>query len=142
MLGIAESCTGGMIGHLITRNAGSSDYFKGGIIAYSNELKSKHLGVDASTLEEEGAVSEATVRQMATGALDSLGVQVAVAVTGIAGPGGGSAEKPVGTVWIGVADTHGRILSKKLMLRRDRLLNIQAASTMALILLHRFLLGE
>ncbi len=142
MLGIAESCTGGMIGHMITRNAGSSDYFKGGIIAYHNELKSKHLDVDKDTLEEEGAVSEATVRQMAAGALDSLGVQVAVAVTGIAGPGGGSVEKPVGTVWIGVADTHGRILSKKILLRRDRLLNIQAASTMALILLHRFLLGE
>lgn len=142
MMGTAESCTGGMIGHMITRNAGSSEYFKGGILAYSNELKSKFLEVDPLTLEKEGAVSEATVRQMAAGALDSLNVQVAVAVTGIAGPGGGSAEKPVGTVWIGVADIHGRILSKKIQLRRDRLLNIQAASTMALILLHRFLLGE
>lgn len=142
MMGIAESCTGGMLGHMITRNAGSSDYFRGGIIAYHNEIKSKYLDVDQATLEEQGAVSETTVRQMAAGALDSLGVQVAVAVTGIAGPGGGSVEKPVGTVWIGVADIHGRILSKRIQLRRDRLLNIQAASNMALILLHRFLVGE
>lgn len=142
MMGTAESCTGGYIAHLLTSNAGSSDYFKGSVIAYHNQIKSKSLGVLQETLDTFGAVSEETVREMALGALDTLGVDVSVAVTGIAGPTGGSAEKPVGTVWIGIADKAGKLKTKKIQLRRDRLLNIQAASTMALIVLYRFLMDE
>lgn len=99
----AESCTGGMIASALTAIPGSSDVFKGGIVSYSNEVKTKELGVDDTTLSEYGAVSEQTAREMASGASRILDVDVAVAVTGIAGPEGGTAEKPVGTVWIGLA---------------------------------------
>lgn len=95
----AESCTGGMIGAWCTALAGSSLWFGGGIIAYANEVKEQVLGVPATVLAVHGAVSEAVVRHMAFGALRVCGVQAAVAVSGVAGPGGGSAEKPVGTVW-------------------------------------------
>jgi nicotinamide-nucleotide amidase len=99
----AESCTGGWIAKVLTDVPGSSNWFLGGIIAYSNTLKQSLLGVLPSTLHSHGAVSEATARQMAIGALETLGGQVAVAVTGIAGPEGGQPGKPVGTVWFGWA---------------------------------------
>jgi len=95
----AESCTGGGVAAAITDIAGSSNWFDMGFVTYSNEAKTALLGVDPLTLEQEGAVSEATVRQMAAGALQRSGANVAVAVSGIAGPAGGTAEKPVGTVW-------------------------------------------
>ena len=106
-LATAESCTGGNIARLLTAQAGASAYFKGGIVAYSNEVKESILGVKHSTLEAHGAVSEATVREMAEGVRQRLGADLAIATTGIAGPDGGTPEKPVGTVWIAVADaTH------------------------------------
>ena len=106
-LATAESCTGGNIARLLTAQAGASAYFKGGVVAYSNEVKESALGVKHSTLEAHGAVSEETVREMAEGVRERLGADLAIATTGIAGPDGGSEEKPVGTVWIAVADkTH------------------------------------
>jgi len=106
-LATAESCTGGNIARLLTAQAGASTYFKGGVVAYSNEVKESALGVKHSTLEAHGAVSEETVREMVEGVRTRLGADLAIATTGIAGPDGGTAEKPVGTVWIAVADaTH------------------------------------
>lgn len=103
-LATAESCTGGNIARLLTAQAGASVYFKGGVVAYSNEVKESVLGVKHSTLETHGAVSEETVREMAEGVRTRLGTDLAIATTGIAGPDGGTSEKPVGTVWIAVAD--------------------------------------
>lgn len=106
-LATAESCTGGNIARLLTAQVGASAYFKGGVVAYSNEVKECVLGVRHSTLETHGAVSEETVREMAEGVRQRLGADLAIATTGIAGPDGGTKEKPVGTVWIAVADkTH------------------------------------
>jgi len=110
----AESCTGGMLGALITKIPGSSDVYVGGIIAYANEVKVSQLGVREATLAEYGAVSEQVAREMAEGAQRALGTSLGVGITGIAGPGGGSPEKPVGTVWIavsGIGDTRstGRV---------------------------------
>jgi nicotinamide-nucleotide amidase len=95
----AESCTGGWIAKVCTDAPGSSRWFECGYVTYSNDAKVRDLGVSTRTLDEHGAVSEATVREMATGALRRSGANVSVAVSGIAGPDGGSAEKPVGTVW-------------------------------------------
>lgn len=102
-LATAESCTGGSLAQQLTAMAGASEYFRGGVVAYSNEVKECALGVKHETLEAHGAVSEETVREMATGVRERLGADYAVATTGIAGPGGGTPEKPVGTVWIGIA---------------------------------------
>ena len=101
VLATAESCTGGWIAKTVTGMAGSSDWFDSGMVAYSYEAKQALLGVRPQTLEEHGAVSRECVVEMVSGALANAGGTVAVAVTGIAGPGGGSADKPVGTVWIG-----------------------------------------
>lgn len=102
-LATAESCTGGLIGHLITEIAGSSAYYLGGIVAYSNAVKQAQLGVPRTTFDRNGAVSEPTARAMAGGVRLALNADVGVATTGIAGPGGGTAEKPVGLVYIAVA---------------------------------------
>lgn len=102
-LATAESCTGGAIAQQLTALAGASTYYRGGVVAYSNDVKEAALGVKHSTLETHGAVSEETVREMVEGVRNRLGADYAVATTGIAGPGGGTAEKPVGTVWIGIA---------------------------------------
>src|SRR5262245_21525123 len=99
----AESCTGGWIGKVLTDIPGSSAWYLGGVVAYSNTLKHSLLGVLSSTLVAHGAVSEASAREMAIGALETLGGHIAVAVTGIAGPDGGQPGKPVGTVWFGWA---------------------------------------
>ncbi|GLQ94231.1 CinA family protein [Dyella acidisoli] len=101
MLAAAESCTGGWIAKTLTDLSGSSAWFEAGVVSYSNEAKMSLLGVRRETLERSGAVSEETVLEMVSGALDRLHADVAVAVTGIAGPTGGTPEKPVGTVWIG-----------------------------------------
>jgi nicotinamide-nucleotide amidase len=99
----AESCTGGLIAKTFTDLAGSSDWFERGFVTYSNAAKSEMLGVPPSVIEDYGAVSEAVANAMASGALRHSAADYAIAVTGVAGPGGGSAEKPVGTVWIAVA---------------------------------------
>lgn len=104
----AESCTGGWIGKALTDIPGSSRWYRGGVIVYSNELKQQLLGVSEQTLITHGAVSDAVVREMATGALEHLGGDIAVAISGIAGPDGAQPGKPVGTVWIAFAWRHGQ----------------------------------
>jgi len=106
-LSSAESCTGGLFGHVLTEVPGSSEYYLGGIISYSDELKREELGVDAQTLEKHGAVSAQTCVAMAEGARRRYRSSMAVAVTGIAGPAGGSDSKPVGLTYIGLADANG-----------------------------------
>jgi len=106
-IGTGESCTGGLVGHLLTEVPGSSDVFRGGIIAYADEVKVARLGVPEATLRSHGAVSAQTAVAMAEGARHALGVELAVAVTGIAGPAGGSADKPVGLTYLAVADVIG-----------------------------------
>jgi nicotinamide-nucleotide amidase len=140
-LGTAESCTGGYLAHLITSIPGASGYFKGSIIAYANEIKMERLGVRADTLQQYGAVSQETVIEMVHGAVSALGVDVAVAISGIAGPTGGTDEKPVGTVWIAVGNA-GRITAKRFVIGRDRLKTIQAASVQALNMLRQWLIEE
>lgn len=103
MMGTAESCTGGLVAALCTELPGSSSWFAGGVVSYSNSLKESLLGVESSLIDRHGAVSGPVAEHMAVGALKTLKVQAALAISGIAGPGGGSAEKPVGTVWIGTA---------------------------------------
>lgn len=137
-LGTAESCTGGYISSLITRIPGSSRYFQGGIISYANELKIQHLHVSKETLASHGAVSEAVVLEMANGLKKQLGVDFAVAVSGVAGPDGGTAEKPVGTVWIAVSGPRSTT-AKVFNFGTDRILNIERASMMALYMLWKML---
>jgi PncC family amidohydrolase len=103
----AESCTGGLIAHAITQVPGSSGYFRGAIVAYANEAKTDVLGVDGSLIAGHGAVSAQVARAMAVAARERFGVSVAVSATGVAGPGGGSDEKPVGLTYLGVADASG-----------------------------------
>lgn len=113
-LATAESCTGGLIGHLITNVPGVSAWYAGGAIAYSNALKTELLGVEESLLAAHGAVSEPVARQMAEGARARLGADVAVAVTGIAGPGGGTSEKPVGLVYFSVSGAGGTVSAREI----------------------------
>jgi PncC family amidohydrolase len=103
----AESCTGGLLAGRITDLAGSSAYLLGGVVSYSNEAKMALLGVESDALDQHGAVSEEVARQMARGARQRLGSDVGISITGVAGPGGGSADKPVGLVWIGLSDARG-----------------------------------
>ena len=137
----AESCTGGSIAQLITSNPGSSAYFKGGVVAYSNELKNKLLGVPDKIIEEYGAVSQEVAELMAVGARENLGTDYAVATTGIAGPDGGSDEKPVGTVWIAVAGANG-VSSKKYVFKHNRERNIIRSTHIALNMLRIFIQTE
>ncbi len=111
-LATAESCTGGLLAGIITGVPGASASFAGGLVAYANEIKIRHLGVPARVLEAQGAVSEAVALRMAHGARQSFGAGLAMAVTGIAGPSGGTPEKPAGTVWIAVALKPGREVAR------------------------------
>ena len=111
-LASAESCTGGYIAHCITGVAGSSAYFLGGVVSYANRVKEDLLGVPADVLAREGAVSQAVVEAMAVGACRRLGSDYAVATSGVAGPGGGTADKPVGMVWMAVSGPDGFCLSR------------------------------
>lgn len=133
-LSTAESCTGGNIAQLITSIAGSSDYFKGSIVAYSNEIKEQFLGVPHQLLVENGAVSEQTVIAMAEGIRERFATSYSIAVSGIAGPGGGTNEKPVGTTWIAIA-TPTETIARKFMFGDHRGRNIRKASMAALNML-------
>ena len=135
-LAVAESCTGGYISHLITSVSGSSGWYKGGVTAYSNEIKQQLLGVSAGTLEKHGAVSEQVVCEMAQGARRKMKADFSVATSGIAGPTGGTEEKPVGTVWIAVA-TPGKIFAEKFVFGDNRERNIIRSSQTALQILRR-----
>jgi nicotinamide-nucleotide amidase len=139
-LATAESCTGGYIAHLITSIPGSSHYFKGSVVSYDNEVKKKMLHVTPQTLEEHGAVSQATVEEMVKGVLAQLDTDFAIATSGIMGPDGGTPEKPVGTVWIAVG-SHKHIHARQFSFRFDRQRNIELAATNALNLLRKFILS-
>ena len=116
----AERCTGGLVGKLLTDRPGSSDFFRGAIVAYHNDIKHDQLGVDADDLSTKGAVSEPVARQMAQGAARALGADVGLGVTGVAGPGGGTSTKPVGLVWMAVALPGGRVVSNAVRFDGDR----------------------
>ncbi len=134
-LSVAESCTGGYISHLITQHAGSSRVFFGGAVTYSDALKKSILGVKSNTLQQFGAVSRETVSEMAEGALLNFKSDYAIAVTGIAGPDGGTAEKPVGTVWVAVASSQ-KTMIKKLTFGNKRQQNIERSAVAALSMLN------
>lgn len=140
-LAVAESCTGGFISQQITLVPGSSDYFLGSVTAYSNDIKKNILGVNEGTLLQHGAVSSQAAKEMATGALKALKADVAIATTGIAGPGGGTAEKPVGTVWIAIANAE-KVVASKYVFGNNRERNIIRSGQTALQLLRRFILEE
>ena len=127
LLGAAESCTGGLVGARLTEIPGSSDVFQGSAVCYSNRLKTELVDVAPALLEAHGAVSEAVARAMAEGACRRLGVDLAVAVTGIAGPGGGTPEKPVGLVWFAAADRHGTVARSSVVLGTRREIRARAA---------------
>ncbi len=139
-LSTAESCTGGYIGHLFTQHAGSSKTYFGGAISYSYELKESILGVKNETLWQNGAVSELTATEMVEGALRNFGSTYAIAVTGIAGPGGGTVDKPVGTVWIGVAGK-GKTVVRKFVFGSKRRQNIERTAITALGMLNTLMGG-
>ena len=116
----AESCTGGWIAKVFTDISGSSAWFERGFVTYSNEAKQQMVGVQAETLTQHGAVSEETVREMAQGAAIAAAAQYAIAVSGIAGPDGGTLGKPVGTVWFAIAAPKGRVLARRQLFAGDR----------------------
>jgi nicotinamide-nucleotide amidase len=140
-LATAESCTGGMVATRLTDVPGSSDYFVGGVVCYSNELKTSLVGVPEELLEQHGAVSEAVARALARGVKERMGSHYAVGITGVAGPGGGSDDKPVGTVHIAVADRRGRTYHRVVRFpgHRDRVR--RHSSQLALEMVRRLLLG-
>jgi len=138
-LSTAESCTGGLIAHKITTIPGSSQYFKGAVVAYANEIKEKVLNVNADDIEREGAVSETVVLQMAANVRDLYNTDYALAVSGIAGPDGGTDEKPVGTVWIALA-TPNKVVAKKYLFGGERVRNIDWSYQTALNMLRLELL--
>lgn len=131
-LGTAESCTGGNIAHLITSISGSSRYFNGSIVSYSNDVKERVLGVSPEDLEQKGAVSEEVVISMAKGACHMLQVDCSIAVSGIAGPDGGTEDKPVGTVWIATCNK-GNIIARKYQMGKYREANIMRSSTIGML---------
>lgn len=137
-LSTAESCTGGFLSHRITSVPGSSEYFLGSVISYSDTLKQKLLFVPESTIKTHGAVSEQTVKAMVNGALEVCGSDIAIAISGIAGPGGGSVEKPVGTIWMAWGNRE-RQLTRKLQLTKDRNKNIEYTAVAAMNSLRLFL---
>lgn len=136
-LATAESCSGGLIAHRITNVAGSSGYFLGGVVSYSNGAKIDFVNVDEKSLEEHGAVSEVVAREMAEGVLERFQTDVGLSVTGIAGPGGGSSEKPVGLVFIAVAEPRGTHVARHLLSGdRESIKKQTADHALAMVLEH------
>jgi nicotinamide-nucleotide amidase len=135
-LATAESCTGGFLAHTFTQHSGASRFFKGSLVAYENNIKQSMLGVSKLVLDEFSAVSEQTVKSMAINAREKFNSDFALATTGYAGPSGGTAEQPVGTIWIALA-FQGGCEAKKLQLTKDRKLNIEYATLAALDLLRK-----
>lgn len=140
-IGTAESCTGGLIASKIVSVPGSSAYFEGSVVTYSYKLKETLLNVSSETLKTTGAVSEETVKEMVTGAIDHLSVDIAVAISGIAGPSGGTEEKPVGTVWIACGNKQN-IVTLKIQAGKNRQKNIEYASNYAMNVLRKFLKAQ
>lgn len=140
-VGTAESCTGGYLAHTFTMYPGSSAYYLGGVVSYANDVKMDVLHVSKETLEQYGAVSEQTAREMAEGARKELKTTFALSTTGIAGPGGGTDEKPVGTVWIACAGPNGTV-AKKILTTKSRNINIQYSTKAALNMLRLIILNE
>lgn len=140
-LSTAESCTGGYIAHLITSVAGSSAWYKGSVVSYANEAKENMLGVQKNTLLSAGAVSEDTVREMVHGVMVKMNTDYAVATSGIMGPNGGTAQKPVGTVWI-AAGSRSNIITAQFNFRHNRARNIEMTASYALNLLRKLLVEE
>jgi len=140
-LALAESCTGGLVSALLTDVAGSSAYFVGTVVSYSDSSKEAVLGVDPETLRRHGAVSEETAREMARGALDRFGSDLAASVTGIAGPDGGTPEKPAGTVFFAVADRAGREEARRRFFGGDREMVRRTSAMFSLEMIRRFLIG-
>lgn len=140
-LSTAESCTGGLISHRITNVAGSSAYFPGGVVAYSYEAKAGLLGVSWDTLNSHGAVSQETVLEMARGAKKLFEADIAVSISGIAGPGGGTPEKPVGTTWLGLSTASGE-WARHFVWDGDREQNKQYSSEAALQFIIDYLEGK
>lgn len=137
----AESCTGGAIAALLTSVPGSSDYFVGSIVSYSNDVKLRLLGVEADVLQSDGAVSERVVQQMVAGALKQMQTDYAVAVSGVMGPAGGTVEKPVGTVWMAAGNQYTTV-TKKVQLHYTRSRNIETTRTIALNLLRGLIVQD
>ena len=137
----AESCSGGYIAHLVTAIPGSSAYFKGTVVAYAYDVKEDVLGVQHATLETKGAVSEETVTEMLKGLLQQTTADYGIATSGVMGPGGGTDDKPVGTVWVAVGSRE-KVIAKKLHFRFDRLKNIELTATNALLMLFQFIKAE
>lgn len=137
----AESCTGGLIANTFTDVAGSSDYFDGGIVSYANHVKVNQLGVSQQSLDSVGAVSKEVALQMAKGVAEKLNTEIGISTTGIAGPGGGTKEKPVGTVWMGFYQREGEHFAIKAMFTKDRLINKERTKMVLLEITRRVLKG-
>ncbi|HSO11101.1 MAG TPA: CinA family protein [Anaerolineales bacterium] len=140
-LGLVESCTGGLVGHRVTNIPGSSEYFMGGVVSYSYEAKVSVLGVSWDTLNTFGAVSQNTVLEMARGAKKLLDVDIAVSISGIAGPGGGTVDKPVGTTWVGLVANDGE-WAREFHFNGDRGQNKASSADAALKMLLDYLQGR
>ena len=136
----AESCTGGLVAHRITSVSGSSAYFQGSVVAYANEIKRNVLGVKPKTLDEFRAVSEQTVIEMVQGVLKVMQTDYAIAVSGIAGPTGGTPDKPVGTIWVAVGNKN-EVQTHKLQLSKDRMKNIEYTVVFALNFLRKMIIS-
>ncbi|MGD9143099.1 MAG: CinA family protein [Dehalococcoidia bacterium] len=139
-LGVVESATGGLLSHAVTNIPDSSDYYKGSVTSYSNEIKMKVIGVTAGTLEKYGAVSSQVAEEMANGGRRLLDVDICIADTGIAGPGGATPDKPVGLFYLGLADARS-VLSQRHRFYGDREQNKESAAEAALMWIKEYLLG-
>jgi nicotinamide-nucleotide amidase len=142
VVAVAESCTGGLMAARLTERAGSSAYFAGGVVAYSNEAKASVVGVDAALIEREGAVSVEVAEALADGAIERFGAHVGIGITGIAGPDGGTPDKPVGTVCFSVATRDAERITRRTLLPGNRADIRDRSTTVCLHLLRRLLRGE